>query len=68
MLAVKKVNLITAPEAKVLAIRLSCGEAPQTCHIFREITGLSRHVLGRMRLFFRFEDVDSLQGGGPVRG
>jgi putative methanogenesis marker protein 3 len=57
MLAAKKVKLTTAPEEKVLAIRLSCGEAPQTCHIFREITGLSRHALGRMRLFFRFEDV-----------
>ena len=57
MLAVKKVKLTTAPEEKVLAIRLSCGEAPQTCHIFREITGLSRHALGKMRLFFRFEDV-----------
>jgi putative methanogenesis marker protein 3 len=57
MLAAKKVKLTTAPEEKVLAIRLSCREAPQTCHIFREITGLSRHPLGRMRLFFRFEDV-----------
>ena len=58
MLAAKKVKLITAPEANVLGIRLSCEEAPQTCHIFREITGLSRHTLGRMRLFFRFEDVE----------
>ncbi|MDD1668737.1 MAG: methanogenesis marker 3 protein [Methanomicrobiales archaeon] len=57
MLAAGKVKLTTAPEEKVLAIRLSCQEAPQTCHIFREITGLSRHALGRMRLFFRFEDV-----------
>jgi putative methanogenesis marker protein 3 len=57
MLAAKKVNLTTAPEERVLAIRLLRTEAPQTCHIFREITGLSRHPLGRMRLFFRFEDV-----------
>ncbi|HUK38078.1 MAG TPA: methanogenesis marker 3 protein [Methanomicrobiales archaeon] len=57
MLAAKKVKLITAPEEKVLAIRLFPSEAPQTCHIFREITGLSRHALGKMRLFFRFEDV-----------
>jgi putative methanogenesis marker protein 3 len=57
MLAAKKVKLTTAPEEKVLAIRLSRKEAPQTCHIFLEITGLSRHALGRMRLFFRFEDV-----------
>jgi putative methanogenesis marker protein 3 len=57
MLAAKKVRLATAPEEKVLSIRLLQKEAPQTCHIFREITGLSRHLLGRMRLFFRFEDV-----------
>jgi putative methanogenesis marker protein 3 len=57
MLAAKKVKLITAPESDVLGIRLLSREAPQTCHIFREITGLSRHALGRMRLFFRFEDV-----------
>ena len=57
MLAAGKVKLTTAPGAKVLGIRLSCAEAPQTCHIFREITGLSRHALGKLRLFFRFEDV-----------
>jgi putative methanogenesis marker protein 3 len=57
MLAAGKVTLATAPEEKVLGIRLFSREAPQTCHIFREITGLSRHALGRMRLFFRFEDV-----------
>ncbi|HXW98625.1 MAG TPA: methanogenesis marker 3 protein, partial [Methanomicrobiales archaeon] len=63
MLAAKKVKLITAPEARVLAIRLSSSEAPQTCHIFREITGLSRHALGKMRLFFRFEDVALFKAG-----
>jgi putative methanogenesis marker protein 3 len=57
MLAAGKVTLTTAPEEKVLAIRLFAAEAPQTCHIFRETTGLFRHALGRMRLFFRFEDV-----------
>jgi len=57
MLAAGKVELATAPEGKVLGIRLYSAEAPQTCHIFREITGLSRHALGKLRLFFRFEDV-----------
>jgi putative methanogenesis marker protein 3 len=57
MLAGKKVKLATAPEAKVLAIRLLRSEAPQTCQVFREITGLTRHALGKMRLFFRFEDI-----------
>jgi putative methanogenesis marker protein 3 len=57
MLAAGKVRLATAPVGKVLAIRLFRAEAPQTCQVFREITGLTRHALGRMRLFFRFEDI-----------
>jgi putative methanogenesis marker protein 3 len=57
MLAAGKVKLGTAPEEKVLAVRLFRGEAPLTCQIFREITGLTRHALGKMRLFFRFEDI-----------
>jgi putative methanogenesis marker protein 3 len=57
MLAAKKVRLGTAPEGKVLAVRLFREEAPLTCQIFREITGLTRHALGKMRLFFRFEDI-----------
>ncbi len=57
MLAAGTVRLTAAPEGKVIGIRLFPDLAPQTCHIFREITGLSRHALGRMKLFFRFEDV-----------
>ena len=57
MLAAGKVRLSTAPEGKVIAIRLHRAEAPRTCQIFREVTGLTRHALGRMRLFFRFEDI-----------
>ena len=57
MLAAGKVRLATAPEGKVLAVRLFRAEAPRTCQVFREITGLTRHALGKMRLFFRFEDI-----------
>ncbi|HMK15304.1 MAG TPA: methanogenesis marker 3 protein, partial [Methanomicrobiales archaeon] len=57
MLAAGKVRLATAPEGRVLAIRLFRGEAPLTCQLFREITGLTRHALGKMQLFFRFEDI-----------
>jgi putative methanogenesis marker protein 3 len=57
MLAEGSVRLATAPEGKVLAVRLYRAEAPRTCQIFREITGLTRHALGRMFLFFRFEDI-----------
>jgi UPF0288 family protein (methanogenesis marker protein 3) len=63
MLAAGRVKLATAPREKVLAVRLFRAEAPQTCHIFREITGLSRHPLGSMRLFFRFEDVSLFKAG-----
>lgn len=57
MLATGKVRLTTAPEGKVLGVRLLRAEAPQTCQVFREITGLTRHALGKMLLFFRFEDL-----------
>lgn len=62
MLAARKVRLATAPEGKVLAVRLFPEEAPQTCQVFREITGLTRHALGKMRLFFRFEDISLFKG------
>jgi putative methanogenesis marker protein 3 len=63
MLAAGKVRLATAPGGKVLAIRFYRSEAPQTCQIFREITGLTRHALGKMRLFFRFEDISLFKAG-----
>ncbi|MDD1656072.1 MAG: methanogenesis marker 3 protein, partial [Methanomicrobiales archaeon] len=56
-LAKRSVTLSTAPEGKVIGIRLDDARAPASCEIFRQVTGLKVHALGRMPLFFRFEDV-----------
>jgi putative methanogenesis marker protein 3 len=56
-LAKGMVSLGTAPEEKVIRIRLDDARAPASCEIFRQVTGLAQHSLGRMPLFFRFEDV-----------
>jgi putative methanogenesis marker protein 3 len=56
-LARGKVSLATAPEEKVIGIRLDDTRAPASCGIFRLLTGLTQHTLGRLPLFFRFEDV-----------
>ncbi|MDD1659680.1 MAG: methanogenesis marker 3 protein [Methanomicrobiales archaeon] len=56
-LAKRSVTLSTAPEGKVIGIRLDDDRAPASCEIFRQVTGLKVHALGRMPLFFRFEDV-----------
>ena len=57
MLANKTVSLATAPEGKVIGIRLDDNLAPASCALFRQVTGLARHPLGKMPLFFRFENV-----------
>jgi putative methanogenesis marker protein 3 len=57
ILSKKSVSLATAPEAKVIGIRLDDARAPASCALFRQVTGLARHRLGKMPLFFRFEDV-----------
>ncbi|MDD1654384.1 MAG: methanogenesis marker 3 protein [Methanomicrobiales archaeon] len=57
VLAKKSVSLTTAPEGKVLGIRLDDARAPASCAHFRQVTGLARHPLGKMPLFFRFDDV-----------
>ena len=56
-LAKGMVSLGTAPEERVIGIRLDDARAPASCEIFRQVTGLAQHSLGRMPLFFRFEDV-----------
>ncbi len=53
----RSVTVTTAPEEKVVDIRLDDGDAPVSCAIFRNLTGLSRHDAGSVPLFFKFEDV-----------
>jgi putative methanogenesis marker protein 3 len=57
VLAEKHASLTTVPAEKVLAIRLDDKNAPVTCKIFRNITGLKQHSIGFMPFLFNFEDV-----------
>lgn len=56
-LAAGKVALFTAQVSKVIDIELDDAHAPLSCSVFRELTGLHVHIVGRMPLFFAFEDV-----------
>jgi putative methanogenesis marker protein 3 len=57
MLAEGTAVLATVPEESVVGITLDDVHAPVTCRIFRTVTGLSLHPIGKMPLIFRFEDV-----------
>lgn len=57
VLAAGAATLTTVPFEEVIAISLDDEHAPATCGIFREITGLRRHSVGMLPLFFSFEDV-----------
>lgn len=57
VLAQKQVGVRTVPDSQVIDITLDDHAAPDTCRIFREITGLKYHPVGKMPLFFAFDDV-----------
>jgi len=57
VLAGGKVAVKTVPGSQVVDIVLDDLHAPETCRIFREITGLKFHDVGRLPLFFAFDDV-----------
>jgi UPF0288 family protein (methanogenesis marker protein 3) len=57
ILAEGRALLTIVPVEKVVGIALDDAHAPVTCRIFRAVTGLDRHALGKMPLTFRFEDV-----------
>jgi putative methanogenesis marker protein 3 len=52
-----EVELETVPFADVIDIDLDDRNAPVTCDIFRRITGLAQHNVGRIPFFFSFDDV-----------
>ncbi|MDD5419090.1 MAG: methanogenesis marker 3 protein, partial [Methanomicrobiaceae archaeon] len=52
-----RATLGTKSLEEVIDIRLDDERAPLTCAVFREITGLLEHAVGRIPFFFRFEDV-----------
>ncbi len=51
------VTLATVPLMNVIDIELDDASAPASCDIFRHLTGLSQHSVGRIPFFFNFEDV-----------
>jgi putative methanogenesis marker protein 3 len=57
VLSLGNVTLTTIPFSHVVDITLDDRSAPDSCAIFRELTGLSTHSVGKMPLFFSFEDV-----------
>ena len=51
------VSVTTVPVSQVIDISLDDANAPDSCRIFRELTGLKYHAVGRLPLFFAFDDV-----------
>jgi len=56
-LAAGEVQIATVPLSKVVDISLDDLHAPDSCDIFRRLTGLHLHHVGMLPLFFHFEDV-----------
>jgi putative methanogenesis marker protein 3 len=56
-LAAGEVQISTVPLSQVVDIILDDLHAPDSCEIFRKLTGLHLHHVGRLPLFFHFEDV-----------
>ena len=57
VLAAGAVRVATEPSDHVISITLDEAAAPRSVTIFREVTGLKHHAVGKMPLVFRFEDV-----------
>lgn len=53
-----KVTVKTVPAGNVISIRLDDKNAPRTCKIFREITGLKWYKIGILPLIFKYDDVN----------
>jgi putative methanogenesis marker protein 3 len=65
VLAEGKVSVHSVPLSQVIDITLDDVAAPDTCRIFREITGLKYHSIGKLPLFFAFDDVFLFQAKIP---
>ncbi|NLV25849.1 MAG: methanogenesis marker 3 protein [Methanomicrobiales archaeon] len=57
VLANGSVNVCTIPDNQVIAITLDDEKAPSTCRIFREVTGLKYHAIGKIPMLFSFDEV-----------
>jgi len=51
------VNVNTIPDEQVISISLDDLNAPRTCRIFREVTGLKYHAVGKLPFLFSFDEV-----------
>ena len=56
-LAKRSAALTVIPQEKVIDIRLDDAHAPRSCEIFRRITGLDLHAVGRIPFLLNFEEV-----------
>ncbi len=57
VLAKREVQVATKPFGQVIGVRLDDEHAPLTCAIFREVSGLKHHSVGKIPFYFKFEDV-----------
>jgi len=64
-LAAGEVHLTTVPLSQVVDISLDDLHAPDSCTVFRRLTGLHLHRVGSLPLFFHFEDVYLLKPSVP---
>ena len=56
-LAVRSATLSIISQDRVIDIRLDDTHAPRSCEIFRRISGLDLHAVGRIPFLFNFEEV-----------
>ncbi|MFA5396149.1 MAG: methanogenesis marker 3 protein [Methanomicrobiales archaeon] len=61
VLAGNEVSVTTIPATQVISVELFDDKAPQSCYIFRSVTGLRWHEIGEMPLIVQFEDVSLFQ-------
>ena len=65
VLAKGSVEVSTISDKQVIAITLDDKKAPLTCRIFREVTGLKYHAVGRLPMLFSFDEVTLFKANIP---
>ena len=65
VLAKGSVEVSTISDKQVIAITLDDEKAPLTCRIFREVTGLKYHAVGRLPMLFSFDEVTLFKANIP---
>ena len=62
-----KVAIKTVSSGKVITVRLDEKNAPRTCKIFRELTGLRWYNIGNLPLIFKYDDVNLFKSRIPQK-